>query len=63
MQFSVDNILLNLHSLYTYVVVPHPYPLALAVNKSPAGGFNFLSRALDGLWRENRGSVNSRRSG
>ena len=49
MQFSVDNILLNLHSLYTYVVVPHPYPLALAVNKSPASGFNFLSRALDGL--------------
>ena len=48
-QFSVDNSLLDLHSLYTYVVVPHPYPLALAVNKSPAGGFNFLSHALHGL--------------
>ena len=31
------------------------YPFALAVNKSPA--VYFLSRALDGLWRENRGSV------
>ena len=49
MQFSVNNILLNLQSLYTYVVLPHPYPLALAVNKSPAGGFNFLSHALDAL--------------
>ena len=38
-------------------VFPHPYPLALAVNKSPAV-FCFLSRALDGLRRENRGSVN-----
>ena len=36
MQFSVDNILLKMHSLYTYVVLPNPYPLALAVNKSPA---------------------------
>ena len=35
---------------------PHPYPLALAVNKSPA--VYILSRALDGLWRENRGSDN-----
>ena len=32
------------------------YPLALAVNKSPA--VYILSPALDGLWRENRGSVN-----
>ena len=31
------------------------YPLALAVNKSPA--VYILSPALDGLWRENRGSV------
>ena len=38
-------------------VFPHPYPLALAVNKSSAV-FCFLSRALDGLRRENRGSVN-----
>ena len=36
MQFSMDNILLKMHSLYTYVVLPNPYPLALAVNKSPA---------------------------
>ena len=35
---------------------PHHYPLALAVNKSPA--VYILSPALDGLWRENRGSVN-----
>ena len=35
---------------------PHPYPFALAVNKSPA--VYFFSRALDGLWRENGGSVN-----
>ena len=33
----------------------HPKPLALAVFPR---GFYFLSRALDGLWRENRGSVN-----
>ena len=33
---------------------PHPYPFALAVNKSPA--VYFLSRMLDG--GENRGSVN-----
>ena len=47
-------------NLVTFTVVyfffPHPYPLALAVNKSPA--VYILSRALDGLWRENRGSVN-----
>jgi len=36
---------------------PLLYPLALAVNISPAV-FYFLSRALDGLRRENRGSVN-----
>ena len=36
---------------------PHPYPFALAVNKSPAV-FVFLSGALDELWRENRGCVN-----
>ena len=35
---------------------PHPYFLALAVNKSLV--VYILSRALDGLWRENRGSVN-----
>ena len=35
---------------------PHPYPFALAVNKSPA--VYILSRALDWLWRENRGTVN-----
>ena len=35
---------------------PHHYPLALAVNKSSA--VYILSRALDGLWRENRRSVN-----
>ena len=35
---------------------PHHYPLALAVNKSPA--VYILSPALDGLWRENRRSVN-----
>ena len=33
---------------------PH-YPLALAVNKSPS--VYILSPALDGLWRENKGSV------
>ena len=33
-----------------------PYPLALAVSKSPAV-FIFLSRAFDGLRRENKGSV------
>ena len=33
----------------------HDYPFALAVNKSPA--VYILSPALDGLWRENRGSV------
>ena len=32
------------------------FPLALAVNKSPA--VYILSHALEGLWRENRGSVN-----
>ena len=37
MQFLVDNILLKMHSLYTYVVLSHPYPLALGDNKSPAG--------------------------
>ena len=36
----------------------HPYPFALAVNKSPA--VYLLSRALEGLWRENRGAVNRR---
>ena len=35
----------------------HPYPIALAVNKSPAV-FVFLSGTLDELWRENRGCVN-----
>ena len=35
---------------------PHYYPLALAVNKSPA--VYILSPTLDGLWRENRKSVN-----
>ena len=35
---------------------PHHYPLALAVIKSPA--VYILSPALDGLWRENRRSVN-----
>ena len=35
---------------------PHYYPLALAVNKSPA--VYILSPALEGLWKENRGSVN-----
>ena len=35
---------------------PHHYPLVLAVNKTPA--VYILSPALDGLWRENRGSVN-----
>ena len=39
------------------IFLPHPYPLALAGgNKSPS--VYFLSRARDGLWRENRGSVN-----
>ena len=35
-----------------------PHPLALSVSKSPPV-FVFLSRALDGLWRENRGSINT----
>ena len=35
-----------------------PPPFALAVNKSPA--VYLLSRALEGLWRENRGAVNKR---
>ena len=43
-------------SLYTYVVVFFFPFFALAVNKS-AAVFVFLSRALDGLRRENRGSV------
>ena len=34
----------------------HYYPLVLAVNKSCA--VYILSAALDGLWRENKGSVN-----
>ena len=38
------------------IFFPHPYPLALAVNKSPAV-FIVLSRALDKLRKENRGSV------
>ena len=39
---------------------PHHYILALAVNKSPA--VYILSPALDGLWRENRRSVNRLRN-
>ena len=39
-----------------FFLFPHPYPLALAVSKSPV--VYILSRALDRLWRENRGSVN-----
>ena len=35
-----------------------PTPLALAVNIKTPRGFYFLWLALDGLWRENRGSVN-----
>ena len=43
--------------MFLFVLFPHHYPLALAVNKSPA--VYILSPAsLDGLWRENRGSVN-----
>ena len=49
-------------SLYIYVVLsfrkiffPHPYSLLLAVNKSLA--VFILSHALDGLQKENRGSV------
>ena len=38
---------------------PHYFPLALAVNKSPA--VYILSPALERLWRENRGSVNKLR--
>ena len=34
---------------------PHPYPLALAVNKSPA--VYISSPSLDGLWRENTRGV------
>ena len=34
----------------------HPYPPALVVNKSSA--VYIISSALNGLWRENRGSVN-----
>ena len=45
MQFLVDNILVNLHSLYTHVVLPHPYPLALAVNKSPAVSIFYNARS------------------
>ena len=50
---------------------PHHYPLALAVNKSPAvyilspfldalwrGNWVCERATLDGLWRENRGTVN-----
>ena len=35
---------------------PHHFPLALTVNKSPCGLFNYHPRSTD--WRENRGSVN-----
>ena len=40
----------------TYFIFPHHHPLALAVNKSPP--VHILSPALNGLLRENRGSVN-----
>ena len=43
----------------SYFLHPHPYPLALAVNKSPRFLF-FLSRALDGLWKENSSLRGSR---
>ena len=36
--------------------LPHHYPFALLVYKSPV--VYILSSVLDGLWRENRGSVN-----
>ena len=36
--------------------LPHHHPLALVVNICPQ--FFFLSHTLDGLWSENRGSVN-----
>ena len=39
-----------------YFFFPHHYSLAVAINKSPA--VYILSPGLDGLWRENRGSVN-----
>ena len=45
MQFLVDNILLKMHSLYTYFVLSHPYPLAQAVNKSPAGFIFYQARS------------------
>ena len=45
MQFLVDNILLKMHSLYTYVVLSHPYPLALGDNKSPAGFIFYQARS------------------
>ena len=39
-----------------FFLFSHHYPLALAVNKSPA--VYILSPALIGLWKENKGSVN-----
>ena len=45
-----------LQTVYFLLPPLHHYPLALVVNKSPA--VYILSPALDGLWRENRGSVN-----
>ena len=42
--------------LFSIFFFPHSYPFALAVNKSPVV-YTLSSAALDGIWRENRGSV------
>ena len=41
--------------LFSFSTTPNP----LCWRSINSRGFYFLSRALDGLWRENRGSVNS----
>ena len=46
----------SFRALASVFFFPHHYPLSLAVNESPA--VYILSRALDGLWRKNRRSVN-----
>ena len=42
--------------LFSIFFFTHPYPFALAVNKSPVV-YILSPAALDGIWRENRGPV------
>ena len=50
------DVILFFFSIFSKNLLLHPYPPALAVNKCPAV-FIVLSRALDKLQKENRGSV------